>query len=240
MTASSRVDDRPLGRSRLASKRLIDVCASAVGLIALSPLLAIVAAAIRIEDGGPAIYRQVRVGLGGATFRIAKFRSMSVAQECEGPDLTVNGDKRITRIGDFIRRYKIDELPQLWNVLVGEMSLVGPRPETPALMQDYTFAQRDALLALRPGITDWASLLLRSESELLADASNPAALYREVLLPLKHRLWECYRREAGLLTDLRILAATLWAVAAPKASNPWISQAAQDGLRACDQLARRF
>jgi lipopolysaccharide/colanic/teichoic acid biosynthesis glycosyltransferase len=239
MTVSSRVDDRQLARSALASKRVLDICVSVAGLIALSPLLAFVAAAIRLEDGAPAIYRQTRVGLGGATFQIAKFRSMTLSQERGSPEITVEGDKRITRVGGFIRRYKIDELPQLWNVLIGEMSLVGPRPETPLLLQDYTFAQRSALLALRPGITDWASLLLRNESELLAAAPNPTSYYREVLLPLKHRLWERYRCEAGLLTDFRILAATVCAVAAPNATNPLISRAARDAFNSRDRAASR-
>src|SRR5579863_10123170 len=152
MTISSRIGDGSGRGSSAELKRLLDICVSTIGLIALSPLFAMVAVAIQLEDGGPVIYRQVRVGLGGVPFRIAKFRSMSVSQERGSPELTVAGDKRITRVGRFIRHYKIDELPQLWNVLVGEMSLVGPRPETPALMQHYTSTQQIAIMSLRPGI----------------------------------------------------------------------------------------
>jgi lipopolysaccharide/colanic/teichoic acid biosynthesis glycosyltransferase len=210
-------------------KRMLDIGVSAVSLLILSPVLALIAAAIRLEDGGPAIFWQVRIGRGGEPFRIAKFRSMRVKQDGERSELTVAGDSRITRIGGFLRRYKLDELPQLWNVLLGEMSLVGPRPETPALLQNYSSAQREAITALRPGVTDWASLILRSESELLAASPEPSAFYRDVLTPIKCELWQCYRMRPGVLTDLRILLATLWAVAAPRARNPWLSEA----VRAC-------
>jgi lipopolysaccharide/colanic/teichoic acid biosynthesis glycosyltransferase len=218
--------DRRRG-STLVLKRALDICLSAVGLVALSPLFAIVALAVRLEDQGPALYRQTRVGLGGKAFQIVKFRSMKVAQPRGSPEITMAGDPRITWVGSFTRRYKIDELPQLWNVLVGEMSLVGPRPETPSLFKQYTREQRTTMLSLRPGVTDWASLLMTDESELLAAAPDPAAFYRERVVPLKCALWQCYRDEIGLRTDLRILAATLWAILAPRSRNPWLSRAAQ-------------
>ena len=216
--------------STFVLKRLVDICVSAVGLVALSPLFALVAVAIRIEDAGPAFYLQPRVGHGGALFQIRKFRSMKVLQERGSPEITIAGDPRITRVGRFLRRFKIDELPQLWNVLVGEMSLVGPRPETPSLFEQYSPDQQAAMLSLRPGVTDWASLLMTNESELLAAAPDPSAFYRERVLPLKCELWRCYGNEAGILTDLRILMATVWAILAPRSSNPWLSSAAQSSF----------
>jgi lipopolysaccharide/colanic/teichoic acid biosynthesis glycosyltransferase len=239
MTYQSRAAQGRRGASFSGRKRALDMCVAGAGLIVLAPVFAAVAAAIRLEDGGPAIFLQVRVGLRGIPFRIAKFRSMTVVQDGRRSEITVAGDPRITRVGRFIRRFKIDELPQLWNVLIGEMSLVGPRPETPALLQQYSPAQRSAITSLRPGVTDWASLLLRDESELLAASPDPAAFYRDELTPLKCEMWECYRKEAGVVTDLRILAATLWAVAAPGAENPWLSPSARRCAEAASSLSRR-
>src|SRR5687767_10758028 len=141
----------------LPAKRLYDLFFSCCGLIVLSPLFALIAATIKIADGGDIFYRQVRVGLNGKPFRIYKFRTMVPAADQVGPAVTKDGDARITWIGRILRKTKLDELPQLWNVVTGEMSLVGPRPEVPRYVDQYTVEQRE-ILRFKPGITDLASL----------------------------------------------------------------------------------
>lgn len=200
-----------IGRRR--AKRALDIVASAFGLAFLSPVFALSALAIRLEDGGPAFFRQTRVGAGGRTFSILKFRSMKVARSAAPGGVTVDGDRGITKVGAFIRWSKIDELPQLYNVLTGDMSLVGPRPELPDLMECYTPPQRAVMQCVRPGMTDYASLQLRHESALLAQVNDPARFYREVLMPFKCEQCARYVREMSLATDLRIIWATLAAVA---------------------------
>lgn len=192
-----------------AGKRLFDILFSMIGLILLMPLFAIVALAIHIDSPGPIFFRQLRVGRGGRLFRIVKFRSMTHCAARHGPSFTTAGDLRITRIGAILRAAKIDELPQLFNVLMGEMSFVGPRPEVPDLFADYTEAEQAAFFALRPGITDYASLLFCDEARLLAQAADPAAFYRQRLMPIKHELCLRYRAEMSVATDIRIIAATL-------------------------------
>ena len=158
---------------RMATKRLEDIVVAVIGIVILAPVFAVIAIAIRLEDGGPVFYRQVRVGRAGRLFEIEKFRSMTPAPNGAIPGLTIAGDPRVTRVGAVLRRAKLDELPQLFNVLQGEMSLVGPRPETPGLMFHYSRSQRAVMVSVRPGMTDYASVLLRDESELLARASRP-------------------------------------------------------------------
>jgi lipopolysaccharide/colanic/teichoic acid biosynthesis glycosyltransferase len=211
----------PVSR-RLAVKRLVDIVASVVGLVLVAPVSALIAIAVRLEDGGPVFYRQVRVGRDGRPFQIDKFRSMRFAKDGDGLSFTVAGDPRVTRVGAFLRRTKLDEMPQLLNVLRGEMSLVGPRPETPDLMSFYTPAQQAVMLSVRPGMTDYASLLLRDEGELLARTTDPVAFYRDRLIPLKCELCARYICEMGLMTDLRVVAATLWSVFRCAGSNPWL------------------
>jgi lipopolysaccharide/colanic/teichoic acid biosynthesis glycosyltransferase len=210
------------GFRREAAKRVTDVSLSAFGLLLLAPVFALIAVVIRLDDAGPVFYRQTRVGRGGRTFEINKFRSMTSRQSAGQSHLTIAGDPRITRIGTFLRRTKLDELPQLANVLLGDMSLVGPRPETPDLIVHYTPAQRALMLSVRPGMTDWASLILRDESALLAVASDPSKFYRERLMPLKHELCAHYVKDIDPLTDLRIILATVCAIALPAKRNPWI------------------
>jgi lipopolysaccharide/colanic/teichoic acid biosynthesis glycosyltransferase len=224
----------PLRREASASgimrlKRLMDISVSTVGITILIPLFAIIAAAIRLEDGGPVFYRQPRVGRGGRLFEIEKFRSMRPARG--GSHLTIKGDPRVTRVGAVLRRAKLDELPQLMNVFRGEMSLVGPRPETPDLMAHYAPAQRALMVSVRPGMTDYASVLLRDESALLADAPDSSAFYRQCLMPLKFELCARYLREIGPLTDLRILLATLWSVVLPTGRNPFLGRAVSTQLK---------
>lgn len=190
-------------------KRCFDVTASAVGLILLAPVFAIVAIAIKLDSRGPVLFCQNRVGRSGSLFRICKLRTMCVDAEKLGTKLTVSNDPRVTRIGRFLRKTKIDELPQLINVLKGDMSLVGPRPESPEYMTFYTSDQRARILRLRPGVTDFASVLLRNECELFPPAADPVEIYREQVIPMKFSCYERYFREMGFITDLRIILATL-------------------------------
>ena len=159
-------------------KRVFDVAVSAAALVILSPVLALVAAAVKLDSPGPVIFRQVRVGRGGRLFRISKFRTMSVAPPGRaGPDITVEGDARVTRVGRLLRATKLDELPQLVDVLRGDMSLVGPRPELPAYVDRWPAQARATILSVRPGITDPASVAYRHESEQLASAPDPESYY---------------------------------------------------------------
>ena len=191
-------------------KRSLDVALSAAGLLLLSPVLVAIAVWVRLDSPGPALYRQERVGRGGEIFRIHKFRTMRVVSGAgAGRSITVGADPRITRAGAFLRRTKLDELPQLIDVLFGDMSLVGPRPELPVYVAGYPAEVRAKVLSVRPGITDLASLQFRNESELLAKAVDPEREYREVVLPAKLRLAMHYVDHATLAEDLRLLGRTL-------------------------------
>lgn len=190
------------------AKRAFDLFWSILGLVALSPLLALVALMVKLGDGGPVFFRQVRIGRWGHSFRIWKFRTMVMNAEQQGRSITVGQDTRITRIGHFLRSTKLDEIPQLVNVLVGDMSLVGPRPEVPRYVELYSESQR-AILALRPGITDLASIKYRDESELLAQAQNPDETYVQIILPDKLRINLAYASWAGLWSDFLVILATL-------------------------------
>ncbi len=191
------------------TKRVFDLAMAALGLLLTAPLLALIALAIKCDTAGPALFRQERVGRGGRTFRIHKFRTMLSDPVIRGPLLTVGDDVRITRVGRFLRRSKLDELPQLFDVLAGTMSLVGPRPELPQYVALYPLALRDKVLAVRPGITDPASLTFADESALLARATDPEREYVEVILPRKLRAAADYAEHATLATDLVVIARTL-------------------------------
>jgi lipopolysaccharide/colanic/teichoic acid biosynthesis glycosyltransferase len=193
----------------MAVKRILDIVGSALGLLLLLPVLVIVAVAIKLDSPGPIFFRQERVGLGGGSFRIFKFRSMVVGAARAGTALTVRGDTRITRVGMFLRSSKLDELPQLINVLVGDMSIVGPRPEVPEFIKFYTPDQRAIILSMRPGITDYAAILFRDESSLLDRERDPIDVYRREVMPVKFAYYERYCREIGALNDLRIILATM-------------------------------
>jgi lipopolysaccharide/colanic/teichoic acid biosynthesis glycosyltransferase len=190
-------------------KRLIDVVFSAVALVLLTPLLLLLALWIQLDSPGPALFRQERVGRGGRLFRIRKLRTMVHDPSHAGPGITVGCDERITRAGHFLRRTKLDELPQLLDVLQGHMSLVGPRPELPQYVALYPAAVRDKVLSVRPGITDLASIEYRQESELLAQAADPEREYREVILPAKLQLAVAYVNQASLVFDLKLICKTL-------------------------------
>ncbi len=189
-------------------KRAFDLFWSILGLMALSPLLALVALLVKLEDGGPVFFWQVRIGRGGRPFRIWKFRTMVADAERQGRAITVRQDPRITRIGRHLRNTKLDEFPQLLNVVAGEMSLVGPRPEVPRYVELYSETQR-AILALRPGITDLASIKYRNESDLLAESENPDETYVQTLLPDKIRINLAYASRAGVWSDFLVILATL-------------------------------
>ena len=190
------------------TKRLFDLLAACAGLLLLSPLLLIVALAIKLESPGPAFFRQERVGRQGVPFRIHKFRTMRVDSE-RGGQLTVGDDARVTRCGRILRRFKVDELPQFIDVLRGDMSLVGPRPEVPKYVAAYPPDVRRRLLSVRPGITDLASIAYRNESALLGSSEDPERTYIEEVLPAKLRLNLEYLDQRSFALDLQIILRTL-------------------------------
>jgi lipopolysaccharide/colanic/teichoic acid biosynthesis glycosyltransferase len=190
-------------------KRLCDLAIAGPALVLLSPLLALLALWIKLDSRGPAFFRQTRVGRRGQSFRIFKFRTMVVEAERLGAQLTIGADQRITHSGHFLRKYRLDELPQLLNVLKGEMSLVGPRPEVPCYVACYAEHER-AILELTPGITSQASLSFLSESELLAQQRTPEQFYLAEVLPAKIRVDLAYAQRATVLSDLGLMAQTLW------------------------------
>lgn len=188
--------------------RLFDLLSAAFGLAFLSPLFLLVALAIKLDDRGPVFYRQERIGRWGRAFFILKFRTMSTGADRSGPLLTVGGDARVTRVGRRLRRWKLDELPQLVNVLRGEMGLVGPRPEVPRYVALYTEEQA-RVLSLRPGVTDPASIAYRNENEILSAVGSPEAFYIENILPNKVRINLEYAAGATLGSNLQVILATL-------------------------------
>ena len=212
-------NDRPMDiadvlarrKPQLIAKRAMDIVLSACALAVLWPLLLLIALAIWIDDPGPVFYRQVRVGRNGKTFRIFKFRSMVMDADKKGLAITVGRDSRITRVGAVLRKTKLDELAQLLNVILGQMSFVGPRPEVPKYVELYTPYQRQVLL-VRPGITDYASIAYRNENDLLAGAPNPETMYNEQIMPDKIELNMKYLREISPLADIRLILKTIVAV----------------------------
>ncbi len=190
--------------------RAIDILAAFIGLVVLSPLFSAIAIAIKLDSPGPVFYRAQRVGKDGRLFRLYKFRSMVADADRRGPGITATGDTRITPVGRFLRRTKLDELPQLINVLRGEMSLVGPRPEDPRYVALYTPEQR-RVLAVRPGITSAASLVYRHEEQLLA-GEDWETVYRTKVLPDKLAIDLAYLERRTLASDLKLILRTIAAV----------------------------
>jgi len=188
-------------------KRALDIFASAAGLLALSPLFAMAALGLKLTSRGPVFFRQIRIGRKGLPFSVLKFRSMYI-RDSVGSPITVAGDERITPVGRLLRRFKLDELPQLLNVLRGDMSIVGPRPEVPAYVERYTPEQR-MVLSVRPGITDPSSLVYRREEEILAAASDPEHFYRTCILPDKIARSGAYLQNVTFCSDVRIIWKTL-------------------------------
>ena len=199
------------------AKRLFDIAGAAGALLVLAPLLLFVALRIKLDSPGPVFFRQVRVGRHGEHFRIHKFRTMvHGGPAAQGLLITVGADPRITRVGAWLRRTRIDELPQFIDVLQGTMSLVGPRPEVPRYVAHYPAALRDRVLAVRPGITDPASLLGLNESALLAQAADPEREYIERLLPAKLQHSADYAEQASLRSDVAVLWRTARRLLAPE------------------------
>lgn len=193
-------------------KRLFDLLAAGLGLALLAPLLLLIAVWIKLDSPGPVLFRQQRVGQGGRLFDIHKFRSMRADAPGLGPQITVGADARITAAGRWLRASKLDELPQLWDVLRGAMSLVGPRPEVPRYVALYPVELRELVLSVRPGITDIASIEYRDESRLLAQAADPERCYIEQVMPAKLALAARYVRTRSLWLDLRLIGRTLAAL----------------------------
>ena len=192
-------------------KRIFDVIASGLGLIVLSPLFLILAIWLTIDSRGPVFYRQVRVGYKNKDFRIFKFRSMRVGAD-KGSLVTIGGhDPRVTRSGYFIRKFKFDELPQLINVFLGDMSLVGPRPEVRHYV-DYWTPEQMHVLDVRPGITDPASIKFRNENELMEKAEDPEKYYIEVIMQEKIKLYLEYVEKHSFWYDLGLIFKTFWAI----------------------------
>jgi lipopolysaccharide/colanic/teichoic acid biosynthesis glycosyltransferase len=190
-------------------KRSFDTVCAAVSLVLLAPVMALIAFWIKLDSSGPAFFRQERVGRLGRIFRIHKFRTMASDTVAGGLTITVAQDPRVTRAGELLRRYKLDELPQLIDVLNGDMSLVGPRPEVPEFVSLYPAEAREEILSVRPGITDETSLRFRNESELLAGAIDPRKFYVERIMPMKITSYIEYVRTRTFCGDCRILARTV-------------------------------
>jgi lipopolysaccharide/colanic/teichoic acid biosynthesis glycosyltransferase len=193
------------------SKRAFDLFAAACGLVVLAPLLLLIALWIKLDSAGPVFYRQQRVGRNGVLFNILKFRTM-VDRPGDARQLTVGRDPRVTRAGQFLRHYKLDELPQLVNVVHGTMSLVGPRPEVPRYVACYPPQVRALVLSVAPGLTDWASIQYKDENAILGRAADPERAYVDTILPVKLEYYVRYVRERSLWIDLLILWRTLAAL----------------------------
>ncbi len=193
-------------------KRLFDLVFAGLGLLFLLPLFLLIAILIRLDSPGPVFFRQERVGRFGVHFSIHKFRTMSVNAESKGLLLTTGNDRRITRIGFWLRKYKLDELAQLIDVAQGAMSLVGPRPEVPRYMAMYPEKAREVILSVRPGITDLASIEFKDENDILSESRDPERDYIEKILPQKIYLYQKYVSERSLLFDLTLIFKTIRAI----------------------------
>jgi lipopolysaccharide/colanic/teichoic acid biosynthesis glycosyltransferase len=195
----------------MTAKRLLDFFASSIGLLLLTPLFALISVLIKLDSSGPIFFRQTRVGAGFKLFRIFKFRTMVIDAEKLGAQVSTGDDPRITKVGSFLRKYKIDELPQLINVITGDMSLVGPRPEVPRYVEVFR-KEYEEILTIKPGITDFASLEFKDENELLKSSENPEEKYLTEIVPTKIEYYRKYLQEKGLVTDIKLILKTLWGV----------------------------
>ena len=189
-------------------KRIFDIFFSFLGLVVSSPIIIASAIAIKLEDGGPVMYKASRIGLSGTSFIMYKFRTMVLNAENIGPSSTSSNDIRITKTGHFLRKFKIDEIPQLLNVLTGSMSIVGPRPEVKRFTDLFTEDEK-AILNVKPGITDWASIWNSNEGLILQGATDPDKAYMELILPEKIRLQLLYVRNHNFFIDLKIIFLTI-------------------------------
>jgi len=191
------------------AKRIFDWVASTVGLLILAPLFCVLAIWIKLDSFGPIFFRQERVGYQGKIFRIHKFRTMVVEAERLGLQITIGSDSRVTRVGQWMRKYKLDELPQLIDVWMGDMSLVGPRPEVPRYVAFYPPEIRDLIQTVRPGITDKASIEFKDENEILGKSSNPHQAYINDVLPIKLNYYADYVKNRSFFGDLILILKTL-------------------------------
>lgn len=196
----------------MSPKRLFDVVLTVPGVLLLLPVLVLIGLWIKLDSRGPILFRQVRVGRNGKPFHVLKFRTMVSDAESMGLALTTGKDLRITRAGRFLRRFKLDEFPQLFNVLNGEMSLVGPRPEVPKYVAHYPEAVKNLVLSVAPGITDRASIEFRNENNLLDAAADPEATYIREILPVKLDYYAEYARHHSVYGDLCIILRTFQAI----------------------------
>ena len=211
------------------AKRVFDLVIALLGLIVLLPVLAIVAVLVRLSSPGPAQFRQIRVGRGGRDFVLLKFRTMTVQSGSETGAFDAGDGSRVTKVGRFLRATKLDELPQLWNVIRGDMALVGPRPEVRKWVE--VNPDRWAIVhAVRPGITDPAAILYRDEEKILANVPDPERLYREEILPRKLDLYEEYVRTRTFWGDLKILGQTAIAIIAGAPADPHASGRREAGI----------
>lgn len=193
-------------------KRLFDLLASFFGLLLLSPLFLAIALLIKLDSIGPVFFRQERVGRNGKVFRIHKFRTMVIDAEKKGMQITVGADARVTRVGHILRKYKLDELPQLLDVLMGDMSIVGPRPEVPRYVAYYPIDVRAVVFSVKPGITDRASIEFKDENEILDRAIDPQRAYVEEILPIKLRYYVEYVNTRSFWGDLNLIFKTFKAL----------------------------
>lgn len=193
-------------------KRLFDILFAGIGLLVLLPLFAVIAIAIKLDSKGPVFFRQERVGQFGVPFRIHKFRTMTQNSETKGLQITTDGDSRITQAGQWLRKYKLDELAQLIDVVLGKMSLVGPRPEVPRYVELYPENVRTLILSVKPGITDLASIEFKDENAILASSPNPEKDYIDKILPIKQAFYCNYVNERSLWFDFLIIIKTIRAV----------------------------
>jgi lipopolysaccharide/colanic/teichoic acid biosynthesis glycosyltransferase len=212
-TLSSEEIDQILNKRKfqLVLKRIFDIVVSFIGLLILLPIFLIIAIVIKLDSKGPVFFKQVRVGKSGKEFRIFKFRTMIVDAEKKGMQITVDGDSRITKSGNFLRKSKMDELPQLINVLIGDMSFVGPRPEVPKYVAMYNGNQR-SILKIKPGITDLASIEYRDENSILAQSENSEKTYIDEIMPRKIELNFKYIENMSVIYDIRLIIETIFKV----------------------------
>ena len=193
-------------------KRIFDLVSALIGILLLSPLLLFICLWIKFDSSGPIFFIQKRVGLRGKTIGVYKFRTMVVDAESKGLKITVGNDPRITNSGHFLRKYKLDELAQLFNVLNGSMSLVGPRPEVQEYIDVYPNDIRKKVLSVRPGITDFASIEFKDENQMLTKSTNPNKTYIEEILPIKQQYYIQYVNEQSLLLDIKLIVRTIIAI----------------------------
>jgi len=196
----------------MIAKRIFDLFFSILGVLLLAPLFLLISLWIMFDFNGPVFFRQERVGRFGKNFRIFKFRTMCLDAETKGRQITIGEDPRITRSGKFLRHYKLDELPQLLNVVLGEMSLVGPRPEVPRYVALYPVNVREQVLSVPPGITDYASIEYKDENTILGLATDPDRAYIEEVMPTKLRYYQRYVAERSLWVDFKLIMKTLKAI----------------------------